>query len=433
MGYVQDYNDSAVNKKIPYDDIPISRDTPTIKRRGGSGYQKSASPLKSKFIIGLVVIMFVMNIVMCFVTFYYAKHSVTKQINYYTYDGPTQVSNSINPNSINSAIWSSVTVKAGSSSNSLRTSNGGGIIYKVDNEKKVAYFITCFHVIDGYSSVSVLLPSQINYIPVQVVGFSRTYDLAVLRTKSVSDFEELDGARAVEQYNSTYLSYGERVFAVGNPLSAGMSITSGIISRLNITINTSLTNSIRVLQIDAAINAGNSGGGLYNDYGEFIGIVDAKRYTSNDGSSLNDVVEATAFAIPSTVVAGIADSIIYNNGVAKKISLDTTFDHNLLGGVSNGKVKDQHGDDKNVNKYVVQVYGTPSGIASGVLKRDDVIKTIKYTNLNGKEIEVEVLNKYFFEDVCFSIKPESRITLTIERGGREMSVEFNARSYTQIN
>ena len=235
-----------------------------------------------------------------------------------------------------------------------------------------------------------------------------------------------------EVYNSTYLSYGESVFAIGNPLSAGTSITAGVVSRIDMIINTSLTNSIRVIQIDATINGGNSGGGLFNENGEFIGIVDAKRYVSGDGSSLNDVVEGTAFAIPSTVVTSVADSIIYNRGLAKRISLDTTFDHSIMGGVENGLVVDQNGKNKYVKKYVVQVYGTPSGIASGVLKLNDKIKQMTYTDLSGKSHTVEVLNKYFFEDVCFSIKPESKIMLKVERGGKIIDLEITARSYTQI-
>lgn len=161
---------------------------------------------------------------------------------------------------------------------STGTSAGSGVIISEDG-----YILTCNHVVNGASGVTVQLNDGTEY-SASLVGTDSTSDLAVLKINAT-------GLTYVKQGCSADLIPGERVIAIGNPLGTlGGTVTSGIISATerNIEVETGVT--MTLIQTDAAINSGNSGGGLFNMRGELIGIVNAKYASSG--------VEGLAFAIP---------------------------------------------------------------------------------------------------------------------------------------
>lgn len=174
-------------------------------------------------------------------------------------------------------------VKTGSVFGSVQTttSAGSGVIISADG-----YILTCHHVVDGAVSVTVTLNTGGKY-EASLVGSDERSDLAVLRIEPRAD-EPLTFA---EQGCSADLVKGERVVAIGNPLGTlGGTVSDGIISHTERAITMSDGTVMTLLQTDAAINSGNSGGGLFNLDGKLVGIVNAK-YAAEG-------VEGLAFAIP---------------------------------------------------------------------------------------------------------------------------------------
>lgn len=200
------------------------------------------------------------------------------------------------------------------------TSSGSGVIYQLDKQNGNAYIITNHHVVyyaksntqDGISdSINILLYGseyQDYMISAQYVGGSATYDIAVLK---IENSEILKNSDAVEIEVADYHSatVGSKAIAIGNAAGEGISVTQGIISVDSEVIDisdsdTNETYSYRVLRVDAAINSGNSGGGLFNEKGQLIGIVNAKVSSSS--------IENIGYAIPVSIAIGVADNIIAN-------------------------------------------------------------------------------------------------------------------------
>lgn len=177
---------------------------------------------------------------------------------------------------------------------------GSGVIITSDG-----YIVTNNHVIDNASSINVTLADGTSY-PATLIGKDAATDLAVIK------IEATDLTIAVLG-NSDGISVGDTVVAIGNPLGRlGGSATDGIISALDreITID---NETMRLLQTNAAVNPGNSGGGLFNSRGELIGIVNAK-------SSGSDI-EGLGFAIPVNDVKTIAEQLINDGYVSNRASM----------------------------------------------------------------------------------------------------------------
>ena len=197
-------------------------------------------------------------------------------------------------------------------------SRGSGVIYKIDKTAGDAYIITNFHVVynangvgNGISKdISIYLYGQENKayaIPATYVGGSFNNDIAVLK---VTDNEIIRNSQALAATvaDSDDIAVLDNVIAVGNPEGYGLSATNGIVSveseSLAMTGADGKTQiNPRVIRISAAINDGNSGGGLFNEDGNLIGVVNAKR----NGTTIDNI----AYAIPSNVATRLAESIIY--------------------------------------------------------------------------------------------------------------------------
>jgi putative serine protease PepD len=194
--------------------------------------------------------------------------------------------------------------------------SGSGVILSEDG-----YILTNAHVVtlggltEG-ASVSVRLWDGL-VLPAELIGFDSVYDLAVIKIES-------EGLKTIKFTNSSELNVGENVVAIGAPLGLTSTVTEGIISALNRTIQVASSEvsedaglqfwtgtgaapiSIQVIQTDAAINPGNSGGALVNELGQLIGINVAIATAGNGESGSIGV----GFAIPSNTAKRIADEII---------------------------------------------------------------------------------------------------------------------------
>lgn len=163
------------------------------------------------------------------------------------------------------------------------------------------YIVTNYHVIEGADTITVTTNNGKTY-EATVRGYNESKDVAVLKVNA-------SGLKAVTLGSSKNTNVGDEVITIGNPLGElTFSLTSGSISALNRKVTFSQNQSMNLIQTDAAINSGNSGGPLFNMYGEVIGITNAKY--SSSGSSSEASIDNIGFAIPIDEVESIIKNII---------------------------------------------------------------------------------------------------------------------------
>ncbi len=174
------------------------------------------------------------------------------------------------------------------------------------------YIITNTHVIDGGETAKVVL-SDGKECDALLVGFDASSDIALLKIDAT-------GLPAAEFASSSTLSVGDSVAAIGNPLGQNLSLTMtrGIVSALNREISYNGT-TMSLIQTDASINEGNSGGPLFNERGQVVGITNMKMI-SNFGSG----IEGLGFAIPSDTVKSIVSALITDGKVTGRITIGVT-------------------------------------------------------------------------------------------------------------
>ena len=183
-----------------------------------------------------------------------------------------------------------------------RMSVGTGVIFREDG-----YILTNHHVVAGGKSCTVLLSGGRPYAA-KYIASDAGYDLAVLK---INAEEALPFA---EFGNSDALSVGDPVYAIGTPLDIEMggTFTDGIVSSVNREIQLTSRTSMPLIQTNAALNNGNSGGPLINEYGQVIGINTLKM--SNTLSDISATVEGLGFAVPSSRVVSVINDIIATGG-----------------------------------------------------------------------------------------------------------------------
>ena len=196
------------------------------------------------------------------------------------------------------------------STTSEGTGSGSGVIMSKDG-----YIITNNHVVEGAQSVSVQL-SDGTSLDAEIVGTDEQTDLAVIKVTPKSDLT------AAEFGDSDELEPGEYAYAIGSPggVQFANTITGGRISAINrdLTVNDRV---MTLIQTDASINNGNSGGALINKYGQVVGITSAKLSGNAFGSA---TVEGMGFAIPINTAKDIVDELIQNGYVSGRPSIGIT-------------------------------------------------------------------------------------------------------------
>lgn len=181
---------------------------------------------------------------------------------------------------------------------------GSGVIISEDG-----LIITNNHVVSGASTIKVKLTDGTEYTA-SLIGTDSDSDVAVIKVDATNLPFALIG-------DSDELKVGQEVVAVGNPLGEfGGSVTNGIVSGLSRDVNISGT-EMNLIQTNAAVNPGNSGGGLFNLYGELIGIVNAKSSSTSSGTS----VEGIGFAIPIDTAINVATELTNYGYVRGRVML----------------------------------------------------------------------------------------------------------------
>ena len=185
---------------------------------------------------------------------------------------------------------------------STSAASGSGFIISDDG-----YILTNFHVIEDSDSISVSMYNGDSY-EADLIGYDESNDIAVLKIKA-------EGLAPVILGDSDNLNVGDSVVAIGNPLGElTFTLTSGAISAKDREVTFSNNVSMNLLQTDCAINSGNSGGALFNLYGEVIGVTNAKYSTSSSSSASIDNI---GFAIPINSIMNIVESIIEKGYISK--------------------------------------------------------------------------------------------------------------------
>ena len=274
-----------------------------------------------------------------------------------------------------------------SASSSSQTATGTGIIMKEDG-----YIITNAHVVSGASSLSVVFTDEDKTsMKAELIGIDSQTDLAVIKI-------DKKGLTPAEFGKSADLQVGEIAIAIGNPLGFELagSVTSGIISALDRTL-TIEDQEMNLIQTDASINSGNSGGALVNAYGQVIGITSAK-VSSAYGEGLG-------FAIPIDNAKPIIDDLIKYGYVKGRPVL----------GLSG----------QTITELWSQYYGVPQGFivrnvedgsaaAKAGIKVGDVVIGINNTTITSISEFNKIKAKY---------KAGDTITITLYRQGNKMNVK----------
>ena len=274
--------------------------------------------------------------------------------------------------------------------NQVESGAGSGVIISSDG-----YILTCAHVVSGASQITVTI-GDTDYTAT-VVGKDDTSDVAVLKIDAT-------GLTPATVGDSDSLSVGDSVLAVGNPLGElGGTVTSGIVSALNrsVTIRgTSSTNTMSLIQMDASVSPGNSGGGLFNMNGELIGLVNAKSSSSN--------AEGLGFAIPINDAIQVAQDLLENGYVSGRPYMGITYI-----AVTDAQTAAQF----NVNAYggyvVDVVQGGPADKAG--LKVGDRIVSIDDTELARKDDLGTLMQQHTAGDT---------LSITVARDGQMQTVSL---------
>lgn len=184
----------------------------------------------------------------------------------------------------------------------VERATGSGVVITTQG-----HVVTNYHVVEGASDVQVLWQGQ--YLKAEIVGVDELTDLAVLRvTENVS-------LPCVRMGEAGDVRVGDWAIVIGNPLGSELAdtVTVGVISALNRELEGS--SIVKMIQTDAAINSGNSGGGMFNTRGELIGIPSLK--FSSSGSRGEASIEGIAMAIPMDVVRPVVESLIATGKVTR--------------------------------------------------------------------------------------------------------------------
>lgn len=276
------------------------------------------------------------------------------------------------------------------STTSEGTGSGSGVIMSKDG-----YIITNNHVVDGAQSVSVQLSDDTS-LDAEIIGTDEQTDLAVIKVTPTSDLT------AAEFGDSDELEPGEYAYAIGSPggVQFANTITGGRISAINrdLTVNDRV---MTLIQTDASINNGNSGGALINKYGQVVGITSAKLSGNAFGSA---TVEGMGFAIPINTAKDIVDELIQNGYVSGRPSIGITGQNveSADGKVSGVQVYSidsrakAAGEGLQVGDVITAVDGTPTPDMDKVneLKQDkkagDKLTLSVYRISTGKTLNITI-------------------------------------------
>lgn len=352
---------------------------------------------------------------------------------------------------INRSLMSSVSIQTQFTESGRTVAySGSGVILDVDRASGDMTVVTNCHVVysakskryssdNGYpdSIYLWLYGSESNYtqtnknnaIPATLIAASKTYDVAVIKVTG-SDLVRKSQATAALWSNAEEVYLGETVFAVGNANSQQMSANVGYVSKDSELIKVDLGDNnggydYTVLRTSAAINSGNSGGGLYNLGCEIVGLVNAKGKTDATGFG---------YALPAASTRRVVDNLL--GGAASgsaAVSRVKRFKHGL-----NVEVTDMYSTGLNKDGFA-EIYeqvtvASPSFGSPfyGKISGDDVLKHVKITRGNTVVEDIEIRREHNFHDVMLSVREGDTVEITVLRGEDEVTASVTANIFENL-
>jgi len=375
------------------------------------GDKKSKKGLSVAIIVGIIVLVLVAigDIVVNYVPL---KEIFSKNVKYVTEKEVTVTDKGIS-DAVSKLYDASVIVEVGTSEDKL-SGWGSGFVYKTDD--KYGYIFTNHHVVDGAKSIKIVLSNETE-VTGELVGSDEYADVAVVKIPK-------DKVIAVAEIGkSEDVLVGDTIFAIGTPVSLEYSftVTRGILSGKNrmVEMSSSAKKSyygqsgdswyMNLLQIDASINSGNSGGPLANSNGEVIGITNSKLSSSSlSGAS----IENMGFAIPIEDALSVAE-YLENNGKVTRPVLGVTMT-SVEGAEYNGvKISDSI-----TSGAVITDVSSGSTADAAKLKKGDVI-----IKLDDYKIKDYKYLKYYL----YRYRVGDKVKITYIRDGKEKTVEVTLK------
>lgn len=269
---------------------------------------------------------------------------------------------------------------------------GSGFVISADG-----YIVTNYHVIDGAQSIQVAFYDGSTY-DAKLVGGEEDSDIAVLKIDAT-------GLTPVTLGDSDALTVGEQVAAIGNPLGElTFTLTSGYVSALNRPLTMSSGTVMNMIQTDTAINSGNSGGPLFNIYGEVVGITSAK--LSNSTNSSEATIEGLGFAIPINDVKSMITDIIENGYVTGKAYM----------GITPAEVSDEAVERYGISDGVyVDAVTQGSAADKAGLKEGDIITALGDTTITSYSDLKLALRNY---------RAGETVSITVDRDGQTLNLDI---------
>jgi len=270
------------------------------------------------------------------------------------------------------------------------------------------YILTNFHVVEGAQSIEVVLGDQSRY-PAKFIGADQRNDVALVKIDPKGKH-----LTALSLGDSGALQVGQKVLAIGNPFGFQSTLTTGVVSALGRTVQTSQTTFIdEAIQTDAAINRGNSGGPLINTHGEVIGINSAI-YTPTGTTA------GIGFAIPISTAKNIANDLITDGRVHRAfLGVETLPVNGWLSEALDLPVKEGLLVERATKGGPAAAAGIRGGdrVAQAGMRRiyigGDVIVAIDSQKITGQFDVNVILNRK---------RPGDIVTVTLYRGGKKMDV-----------
>ena len=254
---------------------------------------------------------------------------------------------------------------------------GSGFVLSDDG-----YILTNYHVVEDSTSIKVRMYDGSSY-DAQLIGYDESNDIAVLKV----DAENLS---PVVLGDSGNLNVGDNVLAIGNPLGElTFSLTAGVVSALDREVTLSGNVTMELIQTDCAINSGNSGGALFNLYGEVIGITNAKYSSSGSGASIDNI----GFAIPINSVMNIVESIIEKGYIAKPyigVSVTSVSSETQSYGLPKGAAVKAISEDSPAEKAGLQINDIITEANGTTIESSDDLVRLVGDLYNGAELKLTV-------------------------------------------
>ncbi|MFA5562153.1 MAG: trypsin-like peptidase domain-containing protein [Eubacteriales bacterium] len=307
------------------------------------------------------------------------------------------------------------------------SSVGSGVIYRLDGGAGDAYLLTNYHVVYHADATT---PNRISdhieaflygmeheryALRAEYVGGSQTYDIALLKV-SGSDLLKKSAAMAAVVADSDLVAVGDTIVALGNAEGEGISATQGVVNvdseRVSMTAADEVsTVTHRLMRVDAALNHGNSGGGVFDSRGQLVGIVNAKM--------VDEATENVGYVIPANVAVAVADNLIdHCEGQSGEkvrrcmLGVTVTVSHSFAG-------YDSPGGRVRITEQVAVSEVSPHAPAYGKLRVGDIIRSL---TLNGQSVPIS--RSYQLHDRLLSCRAGDTVTLEVLRYGEPLTLSF---------